>query len=97
MSGLEMKILENSSIHNTKVSGESLAMESAFQLGLLPMLPIVMEIGLEKEFHNALGDFILMQLQLASVFFTFQIGTKAHYYRRTILRGGLKPKATGHN
>ena len=47
------------------------------------MLPMVMEIDLEKGFRTALSDFIIMQIQLISVFFTFQIGTKAHYYGRT--------------
>jgi callose synthase len=42
-----------------------------------------------------LGDFIIMQLQLASVFFTFQLGTKAHYYGRTLLHGGSKYRPTG--
>lgn len=36
-----------------------------------------------------------MQLQLAAVFFTFSLGTKMHYYARTILHGGAKYRATG--
>lgn len=51
---------------------------------------MVMELGLEKGFCAALSDFILMQLQLASIFFTFSLGTKAHYYGRTIIHGGAK-------
>ncbi|KAL6621225.1 hypothetical protein ACP70R_033657 [Stipagrostis hirtigluma subsp. patula] len=35
------------------------------------------------------------QLQLAPVFFTFHLGTKTHYYGRTILHGGAKYRATG--
>ncbi|XWS41048.1 hypothetical protein CRYUN_Cryun17cG0047500 [Craigia yunnanensis] len=95
MSGLEKEILENASIHQSKALEEALATQSVFQLGLLLVLPMVMEIGLEKGFRTALGDFIIMQLQLASVFFTFQLGTKAHYYGRTILHGGSKYRATG--
>lgn len=56
---------------------------------------MVMEIGLEKGFQAALSDFFLMQLQLAAVFFTFSLGTKAHYYGRTLLHGGAKYRHTG--
>lgn len=31
-----------------------------------------------------------MQLQLCSVFFTFSLGTRTHYFGRTILHGGAK-------
>ncbi|XP_068345773.1 callose synthase 7-like [Pyrus communis] len=95
MSGLENEILENPTIHENKAFEEALATQSVFQLGLLLVLPMIMEIGLEKGFRSALGDLIIMQLQLASVFFTFQLGTKAHYYGRTILHGGSKYRATG--
>lgn len=95
MSGLEREILQNPSINQSKALEEALATQSVFQLGFLMVLPMVMEIGLEKGFRTALGDFIIMQLQLASVFFTFQLGTKAHYYGRTILHGGSKYRATG--
>ncbi|XP_031393208.1 callose synthase 7 isoform X2 [Punica granatum] len=95
MSGLEREILQSPSIHQSKALEEALASQSVFQLGLLLVLPMVMEIGLEKGFRSALGDFIIMQLQLASVFFTFQLGTKAHFFGRTILHGGSKYRATG--
>lgn len=95
MSGVERELLENPSIQQSKALEQALATQSVFQLGLLLILPMVMEIGLEKGFRTALGDFIIMQLQLASVFFTFQLGTKAHYYGRTILHGGSKYRATG--
>lgn len=58
-------------------------------------LPMMMEIGLERGFRNALTDFVLMQLQLASVFFTFSLGTKTHYYGRTLLHGGAQYRGTG--
>lgn len=95
MSGIEREILENPTIHQSKALEEALATQSVFQLGLLLVLPMVMEIGLEKGFRTALGDFIIMLLQMASVFFTFQLGTKVHYYGRTILHGGSKYRATG--
>ncbi|RWW77456.1 hypothetical protein BHE74_00014384 [Ensete ventricosum] len=96
MSGLERSILEDPRIQqNSKPLENALASQSVFQLGLLLVLPMVMEVGLEKGFRTAIGEFILMQLQLAPVFFTFQLGTKAHYYGRTILHGGAKYRATG--
>lgn len=95
MSGLERAILLDSGLQRTKSLETALASQSVFQLGLLLVLPMVMEIGLEKGFRTALADFIIMQLQLASVFFTFQLGTKAHYFGRTILHGGAKYRATG--
>ncbi|KAF6171148.1 hypothetical protein GIB67_012222 [Kingdonia uniflora] len=95
LSGLERAVLEDPSIHQSKGLEAALASQSVFQLGLLLVLPMVMEIGLERGFRTALADFIIMQLQLASVFFTFQLGTKAHYYGRTILHGGSKYRATG--
>ncbi|MCD7469822.1 Callose synthase 5 [Datura stramonium] len=58
-------------------------------------LPMVMEIGLERGFRTALSDIIIMNLQLAAVFFTFSLGTKLHYFGRTILHGGAKYRATG--
>ncbi|CAA6665355.1 unnamed protein product [Spirodela intermedia] len=95
MSGLERAILDDPVIQQNRSLEAALASQSVFQLGLLLVLPMVMEIGLEKGFRTALGEFIIMQLQLASVFFTFQLGTKAHYYGRTILHGGAKYRATG--
>ncbi|KAL6536023.1 Callose synthase 7 [Orobanche hederae] len=95
LSGLERHILEDPYISQSNALEEAMATQSFFQLGLLLVLPMVMEIGLERGFRSAIGDFIVMQLQLASVFFTFQLGTKAHYYGRTLLHGGSKYRATG--
>ncbi|GLT28286.1 hypothetical protein SLA2020_032280 [Shorea laevis] len=95
MSGLERDILNSPSIHQSKALETALVSQSVFQMGMLLMLPMVMETCLEKGFRKALGDFIIMQLQLASVFFTFQLGTKAHYFGRTVLHGGSKYRATG--
>ncbi|XP_078161046.1 callose synthase 3-like [Carex rostrata] len=81
-------------IHNQPLQ-VALASQSFVQLGILMALPMMMEIGLERGFRTALSDFILMQLQLASVFFTFSLGTKTHYYGRTLLHGGAEYRATG--
>ncbi|CAN6245484.1 unnamed protein product [Urochloa humidicola] len=81
-------------IHNEPLQ-VALASQSFVQLGFLMALPMMMEIGLERGFRTALSDFVLMQLQLASVFFTFSLGTKTHYYGTTLLHGGAEYRATG--
>ncbi|XP_020093591.1 callose synthase 3-like isoform X1 [Ananas comosus] len=81
-------------IHNQSLQ-VALASQSFVQLGFLMALPMMMEIGLEKGFRKALSEFILMQLQLSSVFFTFSLGTKTHYYGRTLLHGGAEYRPTG--
>ncbi|XVF58503.1 hypothetical protein PTKIN_Ptkin07bG0071100 [Pterospermum kingtungense] len=95
LSGMEKEILEKSIISQSESLEAALIPQSVFQMGILLVLPMLMEISLEKGFRTALADFIIMQLQLASVFFTFQLGTKAHYFGRTILHGGSKYRATG--
>ncbi|XP_059662797.1 putative callose synthase 8 [Cornus florida] len=95
LSGLEKALLLEARIQNIKSLETALASESFIQLGLLTGLPMVIEIGLERGFLTALKDFVLMQLQLAAVFFTFSLGTKSHYYGRTILHGGAKYRPTG--
>ncbi|KAI5332850.1 hypothetical protein L3X38_022979 [Prunus dulcis] len=95
LSGLEKALIIETRLQNIQSLETALASQSFIQLGLLTGLPMVMEIGLEKGFLNALKDFVLMQLQLASVFFTFSFGTKIHYYGRTILHGGAKYRPTG--
>ncbi|XP_015581453.2 putative callose synthase 8 isoform X1 [Ricinus communis] len=95
LSGLQRALLLEARMHNIRSLETALASQSFIQLGLLTGLPMVMEIGLEKGFLTAFKDFILMQLQLASVFFTFSLGTKIHHYGRTILYGGAKYRPTG--
>lgn len=94
---LALSGVDNSLVHsaNNKALTAALASQSLVQLGLLMALPMVMEIGLERGFRTAMSDFLTMQLQLASVFFTFSLGTKTHYFGRTVLHGGAKYRATG--
>ncbi|URE04735.1 callose synthase [Musa troglodytarum] len=95
LSGLESAIVNQARKRGNKALESAMASQSVVQLGLLMALPMVMEIGLERGFRTALGDFIIMQLQLCSVFFTFSLGTKSHYFGRTVLHGGAKYRATG--
>ncbi|CAN4089719.1 unnamed protein product [Withania somnifera] len=95
LSGLEEGLSNEPAIKNNKPLQVALASQSFVQIGFLMALPMMMEIGLEKGFRTALSEFILMQLQLAPVFFTFSLGTKTHYYGRTLLHGGAKYRPTG--
>ncbi|MFS7956879.1 putative 1,3-beta-glucan synthase [Helianthus anomalus] len=95
LSGLEQGLSNEPAIRHNKPLQVALASQSFVQIGFLMALPMMMEIGLERGFRTALSEFILMQLQLAPVFFTFSLGTKTHYYGRTLLHGGAKYRATG--
>lgn len=94
LSGLEEGLTSKKFAHNRALQ-VALASQSFVQLGFLMALPMLMEIGLEKGFGNALSEFLLMNLQLSTVFFTFSLGTKTHYYGRTLLHGGAKYRSTG--
>uniref|UniRef100_A0A0A9D5C0 Glycosyl transferase 48 domain-containing protein n=1 Tax=Arundo donax TaxID=35708 RepID=A0A0A9D5C0_ARUDO len=95
LSGLEEGLsTQRRFIHNHPLQ-VALASQSLVQLGFLMALPMMMEIGLERGFGKALSEFIMMNLQLAAVFFTFSLGTKTHYYVRMLLHGGAQYRGTG--
>ncbi|GJN30162.1 hypothetical protein PR202_gb18448 [Eleusine coracana subsp. coracana] len=95
LSGLEEGLsTQRRFVHNHPLQ-VALASQSLVQLGFLMALPMMMEIGLEKGFGQALSEFIMMNLQLAAVFFTFSLGTKTHYYGRMLLHGGAQYRGTG--
>ncbi|EPS67914.1 hypothetical protein M569_06859, partial [Genlisea aurea] len=95
LSGMERAIVRYAKAKGDDALKAVMTSQSLVQLGLLMALPMIMEIGLERGFRTAAGELIIMQLQLASVFFTFSLGTKVHYFGRTILHGGAKYRATG--
>uniref|UniRef100_A0ACD5VE27 Uncharacterized protein n=1 Tax=Avena sativa TaxID=4498 RepID=A0ACD5VE27_AVESA len=95
LSGLDDQLATGKRFNHNNNLRVALASQSFVQLGFLMALPMMMEIGLERGFRTALSDFVLMQLQLASVFFTFSLGTKTHYYGKTLLHGGAEYRATG--
>ncbi|KAI9104276.1 hypothetical protein K1719_023112 [Acacia pycnantha] len=94
LSGLEEGLNKTRAIGDNKPLQVAHASQSVVQIGLLLALPMIMEIGLEKGFREAFSEFVLMQLQLAPVFFTFSLGTKTHYYGRTLLHGGAQYRGT---
>ncbi|CAN6237754.1 unnamed protein product [Urochloa humidicola] len=89
LSGLEEGLTHGRLIHNHPLQ-VALASQSLVQLGFLMALPMMMEIGLERGFGKALSEFVMMNLQLAAMFFTFSLGTKTHYYVRMLLHGGAQ-------
>ncbi|KAJ7948315.1 Callose synthase-like protein [Quillaja saponaria] len=93
LSGVEAAIESNS--NNNKALGTILNQQFIIQLGLFTALPMIVENSLEHGFLQAIWDFLTMQLQLSSVFYTFSMGTRTHFFGRTILHGGAKYRATG--
>ncbi|KAL4620408.1 hypothetical protein ACB092_06G151800 [Castanea dentata] len=83
-----------SSTDNNAALGAFLNQQFIIQLGLFIALPMIVENSLEHGFLQAIWDFLTMQLQLSSVFYTFSMGTRAHYFGGTILHGGAKYRAT---
>ncbi|TXG73150.1 hypothetical protein EZV62_001729 [Acer yangbiense] len=81
----------------TQNTALSAAMNTQFliQIGAFTAVPMVLGFILEQGFLRACVSFITMQLQLCSVFFTFSLGTRTHYFGRTILHGGARYQATG--
>ncbi|EEF44433.1 callose synthase 12 [Ricinus communis] len=94
LSGVEASAMANNNSNN-KALGAILNQQFIIQLGLFTALPMIVENSLEHGFLQAIWDFLTMQLQLSSVFYTFSMGTKTHFFGRTILHGGAKYRATG--
>lgn len=93
LSGVEEHASKNAS--SNRALGSILNQQFVIQLGVFTALPMIVENSLEHGFLPAVWDFITMQLQLASLFFTYSMGTRAHFFGRTILHGGAKYRATG--
>ncbi|KAG2687606.1 hypothetical protein I3760_09G059700 [Carya illinoinensis] len=93
LSGLEDAATDTTT--NNKALGAILNQQFVIQLGLFTALPMIVENSLELGFLPAIWDFLTMELQLASFFYTFSMGTRTHFFGRTILHGGAKYRATG--
>ncbi|KAH7429708.1 hypothetical protein KP509_09G062400 [Ceratopteris richardii] len=94
---LALSGLENAA-SGTLASGAltaSINQQFIVQLGIFTALPMIVENTIEHGFASSVWDFLTMQLQLSSVFFTFSLGTRAHFFGRTVLHGGAKYRATG--
>ncbi|KAL4563210.1 hypothetical protein LXL04_027246 [Taraxacum kok-saghyz] len=93
LSGVEGAAMDNTKYN--KAFGAIINQQFVVQIGIFTALPMIVENSLEHGFLSAVWDYLTMQLQLASVFFTFSLGTRSHYFGRTILHGGAKYRATG--
>lgn len=95
LSGLDSAIsLKAKMLGNTALNA-ALNAQFLVQIGIFTAVPMIMGFILELGLLKAVFSFVIMQLQLCSVFFTFSLGTKTHYFGRTILHGGAKYRATG--
>ncbi|GMI74819.1 enhancer of edr1 3, glucan synthase-like 5, GLUCAN SYNTHASE-LIKE 5, POWDERY MILDEW RESISTANT 4 [Hibiscus trionum] len=94
LSGVENSALASNS-DNNRALGAILNQQFIVQLGLFTALPMIVENSLEFGFLQAIWDFSIMQLQLSPVFYTFSMGTRVHYFGRTVLHGGAKYRSTG--
>ncbi|GAY50987.1 hypothetical protein CUMW_130860, partial [Citrus unshiu] len=94
-SGLDRAISRQAKLSGNTSLNAVLNTQFLVQIGVFTAVPMIMGFILELGLLKAVFSFITMQLQLCSVFFTFSLGTKTHYFGRTILHGGAKYRATG--
>ncbi|KAK6924728.1 Glycosyl transferase, family 48, partial [Dillenia turbinata] len=85
-SGLDRGISKQAKMSGNTALNAALNAQFLVQIGVFTAVPMIVGFILE------LG---LLKLQLCSVFFTFSLGTRTHYFGRTILHGGAKYRATG--
>ncbi|XP_074321394.1 callose synthase 9-like [Silene latifolia] len=95
LSGVGEMIQQRAHILQNTALGAALNTQFLIQIGVFTAIPMILCFILEQGFFRAIVSFITMQFQLASVFFTFSLGTKTHYFGRTILHGGARYQATG--
>ncbi|KAF7838212.1 callose synthase 10 [Senna tora] len=94
-SGLDEGISKEARTLGSTALDAALNAQFLVQIGVFTAIPMIMGFILELGLLKAVFSFITMQLQLCSVFFTFSLGTRTHYFGRTILHGGAKYRATG--
>ncbi|KAF3599981.1 hypothetical protein F2Q69_00039040 [Brassica cretica] len=87
-SGAGATIRERAILVNNIAFSAALSAQFLFQIGVFTAVPMILGFILEQGFLQALVSFTTMQFQLCTVFFTFSLGTRAHYFGRTLLHGG---------
>ncbi|XP_020585095.1 callose synthase 9-like [Phalaenopsis equestris] len=95
LSGVGEAIQDTADIMDNTALNAALNAQFLFQIGIFSAVPMILGFILEQGFLRAIISFVTMQMQLCSVFFTFSLGTRTHYFGRTILHGGAKYRATG--
>ncbi|KAL2483243.1 Callose synthase 12 [Forsythia ovata] len=94
LSGFESSMKSGTADQNAALIS-ILSQEFLIGLGLFNALPMIVESIVEHGLLTCVWEFIITQFQLSSVFYTFSLGTRAHYFGRTLLHGGAKYRATG--
>ncbi|KAJ0249614.1 Callose synthase 9 [Hirschfeldia incana] len=95
LSGVGDTLRERALILNDTALTAALNAQFLFQIGVFAAVPMILGFILEQGFLQAIVSFTTMQFQLCTVFFTFSLGTRAHYFGRTLLHGGARYQATG--
>lgn len=95
LSGVGESIQNRADILQNTALNAALNTQFLFQIGIFTAVPMILGFILESGVLTAFVQFITMQFQLCSVFFTFSLGTRTHYFGRAILHGGAKYRATG--
>lgn len=95
LSGVGEDIKDRASVTKNTALNAALNTQFLFQIGVFTAIPMILGFILEQGFLRAVVTFVTMQFQLCTVFFTFSLGTRTHYFGRTILHGGAKYHATG--
>ncbi|CAK4077922.1 unnamed protein product [Aphanomyces euteiches] len=91
LSGLDAYYLQ---LGNLGISGV-LNTSWALQFGFLLVVPVIGVVGVESGFRHGITFLFWNVLSLGPLFFTFQMGTRMHYFDRTLIHGGAKYRATG--
>jgi callose synthase len=95
LSGVDASLRSSSNVLESTALQATLNTQFLFQIGIFTAVPMIVNLILEEGILRAIISFCAMQLQLASVFFTFSLGTRTHYFGRTVLHGGAKYRSTG--
>ncbi|ESW14638.1 hypothetical protein PHAVU_007G004900 [Phaseolus vulgaris] len=95
LSGVGETIIDRAKITGNTALSAALNTQFLFQIGIFTAVPMILGFILEQGFLRAIVSFVTMQFQLCTVFFTFSLGTRTHYFGRTILHGGARYQATG--
>ncbi|CAK9227498.1 unnamed protein product [Sphagnum troendelagicum] len=95
LSGVDASLRSSSNVLENTALQATLNTQFLFQIGIFSAVPMIVNLILEEGILRAVISFCAMQLQLASVFFTFSLGTRTHYFGRTVLHGGAKYRSTG--
>ncbi|XP_058198210.1 callose synthase 9 isoform X2 [Rhododendron vialii] len=95
LSGVGEDVQSRAEVMDNAALNAALNAQFLFQIGVFTAVPMILGFILEQGFLRAVVSFVTMQLQLCTVFFTFSLGTRTHYFGRTILHGGARYQATG--